>query len=906
MKRGSSASTFTSAVAISLSLWGLLTARPAWAAASDQTVRKILIEVKGPITDQELNGLRLLLPLREGAPFNRRLLREGMDHINQTGLFSDIDAHSAPAEGGGMVLRLTLNRRYRLKSVRFRMIGPGSGKNVAQSVFSVKKNDIYDPLKVERAIAEIKAFLLRRGYPSAQVQAHPGLRPDDRTARLTFSIVRGPARPIGRIELSVDPLAMKPSLEKVFAGIAIYAPAAIEDRVERLRRLLKKKRHYFPEITVDDGAESPGLGPVDLKVTVKCGYQYQFVFVGIHDRSALITDIWEKKVFEKWAEEESRARLIQALKNEGYLNVAVQSKIREEGTTKRITFTVSSGSRFSLGKVRITGNRAFSTKQLLGAIRVDDLLFEKIFWLRTSVLQSDLDSLRQFYVEHGYPGARIGIIPQFGKKQAEIEIRIDEGKRITIDQVVFAGNRSLPAATLLPLVTSSQGTPFQQRRIDGDVSRLLAFYQQNGFDHVEIAVELSPGEAKTLLFRIVEGKREIMGQLITVGASDIQAHLLARQFPLRKGAPYDRRKVDQFLAEMEASAIFNEIHLSKVPTTSEVVDVLVRVIPDRNRSYGFGLGWEERKGLRGTLEYQEKNLFNTTTHLSSLFQIGLNERRGILALEWPYLFHRKLNTSWQFWEEDEAFPSYEFVRTGIGASVIRRLGDKLTMVGSLKWYRTKLTDLTVPESGVDRLHTPFDTTALTLSLTRESRDDPFNPTRGTRILADMKIGLPLVQQSHTFLKLYWSYQQHFPLLKHGVFSAAVRNGLGWGDMSITERFFSGGPNSFRGTRIDRLGPIFAGTGKPIGGNALLIFNFEATFPLSLVPVNNVYYAFFCDVGNVFPHSTDFNLSSLERAYGIGLRYRTALGPLRLDLAWNPHPVNGSRKLQFFIGIGNAY
>ncbi len=904
MKRANSVSTFTSVAAISLALWGLLTALPAWA-AGDSIVRRILFEVQGPTTHQEMEGFHDLLPLGEGAPFNRRLLRIGMDNLNRTGLFSDIDAHTAEAEGGGVILRLTLTRRYRLVAVRFRMIGPGYGRNVAQSVFSVKKNDYYDPLKVERAIAEIRTFLRHRGYAQAQVQAHPTLNPAERTARITFSITRGPARPVGRVTLDVSPPEMKASLEKVFAGIAPYSPAAIEEGSDRLRRLLKKNRYYFPEISIEDGAAAATSGPVDLKVTVKCGFQYQFEFIGIKNRFSLISDIWEKKVFEKWAEEESRSRLSQALKNEGYLDVVVQSQIREEGTTKRITFTVAPGTRFSLGQVRITGNQAFSTKQLLSLIRVDDLLFEKLFWLRTSVLQGDLDTLRQFYVARGYTGARIGIVPNFGKKQAEIEIRIDEGKRVTIDQVTFSGNQALETRVLTPLVLSSPGTPYQQRRVDSDVSRLLAFYQHNGFDQVEIAVELSPGEAKNLLFRIVEGSRQVMGKLVLIGASNVQAHLLTAQFPLSPGAPYDRRKVDQFLSEMEASALFNEIHLSKVPARNDTVDVLIRVIPDRNRFYGFGLGWEERKGLRGTLEYQEKNLFNSTTHLSSLFQIGLNERRGILALEWPYLFHRKLNTSLQLWEEDEVFPSYEFVRTGIGASVMRRLGDRMTLVGSLKWYRTRLTDLLVPESGVDRLRTPFDTTALTLSLTRENRDDPFNPTRGTRILADMKIGLPLVQQSHTFLKLYWSFQQHFPLFKRGVFSAAVRNGLGWGDMSITERFFSGGPNSFRGTRIDRLGPIFSGTSKPVGGNAMLIFNFEATFPLSIVPIDNVYYAFFCDLGNVFSHSTDFNLSGLERAFGFGLRYRTALGPLRLDLAWNPNPGLG-RKLQFFIGIGNAY
>jgi outer membrane protein insertion porin family len=147
------------------------------------------------------------------------------------------------------------------------------------------------------------------------------------------------------------------------------------------------------------------------------------------------------------------------------------------------------------------------------------------------------------------------------------------------------------------------------------------------------------------------------------------------------------------------------------------------------------------------------------------------------------------------------------------------------------------------------------------------------------------------------------------LLREGTFSFSVKNGIGFGDMSISERFFAGGSHSFRGTRNDRLGPINMDTvdpdGEPQGGNILLLFNLEATLPSLFIPMKNLYYTFFADVGNVFAKSSDLNLNKMERALGFGLKYRTPLGPIRLEFAFNLRKA-AEQNFLIQIGIGNVY
>ncbi|MCP5104028.1 MAG: BamA/TamA family outer membrane protein, partial [bacterium] len=153
-------------------------------------------------------------------------------------------------------------------------------------------------------------------------------------------------------------------------------------------------------------------------------------------------------------------------------------------------------------------------------------------------------------------------------------------------------------------------------------------------------------------------------------------------------------------------------------------------------------------------------------------------------------------------------------------------------------------------------------------------------------------------------------QKIFKLSKNGTLALSVRSGLADGNLSITERFFAGGVNTFRGTRIDHLGSLDPGTGKPLGGNALLLLNLEASFPIALIPSNDFYYAVFVDVGNVFDRVSHFRLDQLEKAVGFGLRFKTQLGPLRVDFAWNLEKKRPAEReegnFRVHIGIGNVF
>lgn len=889
-----------------------------WREYTVSDVRLVAERDRAWITQSEF---RPLVVLRRGDPFDFKKVRVSMDNLYRTGAFANIEVRVEPlppptATAGAaalpsVIVHFRLTRKYVTRRISYIARAPLKRKTLARAVRSMQVNDTFEDAKVSLVGSELRTFLRTQGYFNPVIEPQVRLNEKKMTAAVAFVIQPGPTTRLRSVTVRVDPQAMTPVVQPLLGGDSAYVPARFEKRLDKVRTVLRQHRYFAPRIEVSEHPDAQDPGIIDLTVNVSCRERYIYKFVGMAEKKEIISSIWEKEVFEKWAKEESEARILNYLKNEGYLNAAVRCNIVEKDAVKYIYFIAETGKRYNLGKVDIAGNHFISEKKIREVISTDDLVFERMFWLRASSLIVDLEVLKYYYYYQGFPEARISVEPTYEGGHVDIRFVIQEGRRYSVTAVAFNGNRHFAGEALMARMKTRPGLPFVQRQLNEDLGALQNFYWNSGFADATVEPEIGPGQEKSVLIRIREGEPQWMGELVVIGASGSQGKLLRNLFPIAPGEPFSQAKVDDFRDQVEKSAIFSEFHVEKIPALSGRVNVLIRVIPDRSRFYGIGLGWEERLGLRGTIEYQERNMLRSASSLSAILQLGLNERRGIVSIDTPFFLRQKISSSFKVWEENEAYPSYQFNRFGVGGSLIKKFSENLYLISSLKWYRTTLTELSIPEYGVDKLHVPFATTALSFSVVRENRDDALNPSRGDFLSADLKLGLPLFEKNYTFLKFFWSYQKHYPIRKHGVLSFSLRNGVGFGDMSITERFFGGGSHSFRGTRNDRLGSLYTPTSSgdtnnyPLGGNAMILFNLEATFPVSVIPVPDLYYSLFADMGNIYWKSSDFNLDKMERAVGFGLKYRTAMGPLRIDFAWNLRRT-GEKRFLIQIGVGNAF
>jgi outer membrane protein insertion porin family len=910
---------------VGLALLAMILSWPArhWTAAwqSYPVGQAFLLNQNGK-SDPRFMPYHALLRVRSGSVYRYQDIRSSIENLYKTGMFANIESRIEERADKKVDVFFILQRKPLIHSLHFTPRNLLSKRQLQDALYSLRKNDLFEENKMAKAVSELQNLLKARGYFNARVSPSVTLNAAQDRCDIEFVIDYGPIARIRNLAITVSDPALARTVQGYFKKSVFYTAAEFNKKIDKTKKLLKQRLYYFPEIRTREEFLNPQKSLLDMHIDIACGYKYFFVFKGMAPKMSLIASTWSQEVFEKWAEAESRSRLLNYLKNEGFLNAEIRSAISTEGNRKTITFTVNKNRRYKLGKITFHGNRALSDAKIRSIINSDDLIFNKLFWLRLNSLLVDMEVLKLYYNYQGISPLSIRLEPHFQGNRADIDFHISEGQQYRVAHIEFSGNRSFPSQELYRMIKSKTGTPFVPRQLSEDIDLLQNFYWNSGFDEAAITYELSPGEQKSLLIKISEKNRKKMGQLIVIGASASQKALLQKLYPFASGQPFNRKKFEDFRSEIEGSAIFSQLQLEKIPSGEDALDVLVKVIPDRNRFYGIGFGWQERGGtrrsdnivdilqevaeeLRGTLEYQEKNLFNSITSVNATLQLGLNESRGIISIDTPYFMGAKIPTAFKIWNENEAYPSYQFNRWGLGMSAVKKFSDKLYFTGSFRWYRTTLTDLAIPEFGVDRIGIPFDTTAFSLSFVNEQRNDPFNPSRGSFLTADMKLGLPLFEKDYTFLKFFWNYQQHFPFLHDCVFSFSVKNGFSFGEMSITERFFAGGSHSFRGTRNDRLGPIHLATNEPEGGNVLFLVNLEATVPNLLIPIDDLYYTFFIDIGNVFAKSSDLNFNKMERAVGIGLKLRTGLGPIRLDFAYNLRRL-AEKNFLIQIGFGNVY
>lgn len=848
------------------------------------------------------DSLRSLIEVIPGQYYNQKKIRNSLQNLYNVGYFSDIEAKVVILSKELLKVIFKLRSRPKISKIDINYVPGVSSGDLKKAIHSIRKNVFLDREEVLKSLEEIRSFMNSRGFFNPvirhTIKVH-GLK-----AMVLFNIEKGEVTKLNRIYVKGDEKGIVKKENEIFK-LDNYIPHVFSENMMMIEKELKDIGYFFPQIRIKEVFLNKYKTLANVYLELDPGFKYTISIVGIKKKFNFVTDIWKKKVFEKWAERESRARIKVYLRNSGFLNAEVNSEIKTEKNEKFIIFNVKKNERFILGKIAFEGNRLISSKILRNVITVDDIIFNRIFHLRINSVRVDSEVLKWFYYYKGFPFVKIKAALEFKKRTVNLKYLINEGEKFIVDSVLFKGNKLVNTAILTSILKTRSSDPFVQRKLNEDLEELRSYYYRKGFEDIRIDMEVTSGKNKSILINIDEGSRFNFGKLIIIGASRDQTRLLKKLFPLKRGENFNRMKIESFKNEIDRSSIFSEIKIRKI-LNDKTFNVLLATEQNTSKYLGFGIGYEERTGIRFTFEYQKKNFLRTYSTFSALVQVGLKERRGEISYETPYVFGTDISSSLKIWEENELYRSYKFNRYGISESLVKKLTNDSYILSSLSWYRTKLLDLSVSGGGIDIVDVPYDITALNLSFVKDKRDDPFLPTKGSFFSTDIKFAMPLLQSDFSFLRFRWGYQKNTRFLKNGIFSFSVRNGFATNDVPITERFFGGGSSTFRGTRNDKLGSLDSDTGEPYGGNALLLFNLEATFPLYLVPVKDLYYAVFADFGNIYRYADEISIGNIQKAIGLGLRLKSSIGVLSFDIAYNIERRESVSPIAFHIGIGNVF
>jgi outer membrane protein insertion porin family len=882
------------------------------------TVSKVSVSIDGHPSEGTVDEL---ITIKPGDSFSLKEINDSIKRIYRTELFSDISVIKA----GQQNVELTFLLTSRLYTRHINFIGSREVpiSKLKSKLSALREGSSFSDGRLERALAELEQQLREDGYFDTSITPSVNSVPGSSEVDILFDV--GISRRfivnslvfIGELNLPEDQLRREMETEEG----GMFVPSVLEEDISKLKELYASEDFRRAEIKIKERNFDLEKGLVNLVLEVIPREKITIVIRGADVPLSLLKPIWEARIFEEWGLSEGKAKIVGYLRQRGYIFVTVDSRIQSSANEFMAVYDVSPGEKYKIRDMTFEGLSYFTPTQIKGEllIRTNIPLLSKIDGARLFEIPRELEFL---YKTRGFPNTKVDLVFEKTENKVRPIFYVKEGVQRTINEITFEGPRAYGREALLPQISAYEGGFFFQPDVQRDLGRLENFYMNNAYRGTEISAQIEEvSENKfDLKFSINEGEQVAIDRIIVTGHKATKISTILREVQVsEKGlARYDQiRETERRLANL---GIFSEVRIEEIPLSPQRENLLIRVREGSRNYASLGIGletksdpqtfavWNNEIRPRGTAEFTRSNILGIAAQFSIFGQVSTREKRLVFSWEQPYFFFNvPLATYVNAWYEQEERKSFSFDRRGVHLGVIKIISSakNMNLLTTLGYEKTILTELYVLESEIDRQYFPYSKTSIAESFILDRRNDPFNVQRGYFLSAALEWAYPLLNAESNFLKLFTKYQHFVPVFPAWTFSGTFRLGLGRGKMPIHERFFAGGSNSFRGTRFDELGPKDPVSGQPTGGKALLLFNFEMTFPL-LSAFKDLYGTFFYDVGNVWGLRGDVDLASLQNALGLGLRYRTPLGPIRLEVAWYVDAAQGGNEILGFITIGNVF
>jgi len=885
-------------------------------------VERIVVVVDGRPGEA---GLLDLIPLRPGDPFQPGLVDQAVKQIFRTGLFADVRVERRGDER--IELAFILVRKVFIDAVRFRGVKV-SATRLRDALVSLRPGGYLEEDRIPAAVAEVREGLRREGHFDAVVVCDARRKAGASTADLVFRTTDWKSFRVGGIEVEWKAEIPEGTLLKALKTKVgdVYVPRRFAAHLEDLSAGLAKAGYRRAEVRLAEESFDEKNRRVDLRVEILPREKIVVVVAGARVPARLLEPIWEEPVFEPWGLAEGEARILNYLRRKGYLFAEVKSRIEKGRDEVRIVHDVASGDRHKLEGVEFRGLTAFSVPDMKTrlAIREGIPFFSLLSYDRLFALSRDIEG---HYKESGYADVRVGLELVRLETGVRAVFDIQEGPRTLVDAVRLEGAGLFPEADVLAGLVSRPGGPYFPPNVQRDIGQIETFYLIQGVRGTSVVPRVEPaGENRvSLVYEVEEGEPVVVRNIFFTGNRSTRNRVIRRELGIGKGDAADYSKVQATKRGLESLGIFSDVRVDEVQTGAgqEVVVVTVR---EGERNYtGLGLGFESLNPVsgslaqlgpddfrpRGTAEYIRSNVFGLGAQAGVVGQISKIERRAVLSWSQPYLLGLSMPTTILAWAEREARTGFTLDRRGISLSAVKALTKSRLLLGSLSLTRTSLPktpDLSDLPPDIDRRFLPYSAALASLGMSWERRDDTLNPTHGIFFSAVGEVGVPVFGTESNYQKLFLKAQYFRPLTSRLNLGLTTRLGLGNGLRHLPERFFAGGSNTFRGEEFELLGPIDSTTLKPYGGEAVLLVNAELTLPV-FPSWQALRLAAFFDLGNVYATLGEFRPFDLRGAAGAGLRYRTPLGPVRVEIAWKlwGYDVQDRRgRPLIFLTIGNIF
>lgn len=563
-----------------------------------------------------------------------------------------------------------------------------------------------------------------------------------------------------------------------------------------------------------------------------------------------------------------------------------------------------------VAEIRVEGNKEVPTESIL---MVMDTKPGMPF--STERLLKDIDAI----YDMGFFAQKPVVLPMLTPEgRLILVVRVFENP--VVKDIVFKGNTAIPSEKLKAVMQTQPGKILNIHALRRDLQRIQDLYIANGY----IAQPQAPDilEDGTIVIPIQELK--VVSVKIDLGKKPkTKEKVVWRELELKPGQLYNQRVIEEDRRRLFLLDIFEEVIVEQRdvedPKTGELgVEVIYRLKEKKTGMANIGLGYSSRDEIVGFAAIQDTNFRGLGQHLRLMVEFfdrkGFdfyyyrpwidNKRTGFAINIFDRSFYREPTTALVLGggqgtiTEDLLFSE---IRRGVRMSVRRPQGDYLWHELKLRMERVYFQQRRIVGGTIEQVGGKADqgwVTGIAYSRMLDTRDFPFDPSRGTYFEGELELAPKLFGDSRSFVKLLIDWRRYVPQGKNTVFASRLMIGTAIGSVPIFENFFVGGAETLRGYTIDRF-----------VGRHMVVFNAELRrrFRKELQGV------LFVDIGDAFggPNSLDLKAAQagnpkrrdtlrLKVGYGFGVRFVTPFGLLRFDFGF------GEEGQRTHFSVGSAF
>lgn len=399
------------------------------------------------------------------------------------------------------------------------------------------------------------------------------------------------------------------------------------------------------------------------------------------------------------------------------------------------------------------------------------------------------------------------------------------------------------------------------------------------------------------------GPRAAFGALSVEGLDGVEESYVRRLRPWAPGDTYDRRLLDEYRRSLLDTSLFASAAISTADSldTEGGVPIRLKLAEREQRTVGAGLSWGTDEGFKLSAFWENRNLLGEDEDLRVETRLGEIEQSLVTLFSKPRFLRndQTLVAGGRVRREDT--DAYRETNLAVGIGLERELN---ALWDGRLFTTVELSDIT--ENREDRTLWLL---GLPGSVVRDGRDDDMDPTGGTRLWIGAAPYLMTGDDQSTFVATEVVASAYKSLHREDRIVAAVRTRVGSifgesrAEIPASKRFYAGGGGSVRGYQYQKVGPL-DDQNDPIGGRSVLEVSGEVRFRMT----ERVGLVSFLDGGTVFTNP-DFSTEgddTIRWAAGIGGRYFTIIGPIRLDIAFPINKRSVDDDYQFYISIGQAF